>query len=130
MRAILALSPYDQPFLAHDTLGGLGAPVLYQGGTLDLGITPSIEKPDGGYDASPSPKYFVEFFGAGHLAWSNLGPLPPRDGIVGYSLAFLDHSVNGTAAAALLTAPPPGVFLLRYDSALGSNGKGQGGGRR
>ncbi|HKD12230.1 MAG TPA: hypothetical protein VKE50_09145 [Thermoanaerobaculia bacterium] len=130
VRAVLALSPYDQPFLVHETLGGLAAPVMYQGGTLDLGITPSIEKPDGGYDASPRPKYFAELFGAGHLAWTNLGPLAPRADIVADGVAFLDRYVNGAPAAPVLTQPQPGVFLLRYDSELGDNGNGQRGGRR
>jgi hypothetical protein len=129
VKAVLALSPYDQPFIVHETLGGLAAPVMYQGGTLDLGITPSIEKPDGGYDESPAPKYFVDFYGAGHLAWADVGASAPKDGITAYALAFLDHTVKGDAAAKLLTSPRPGVFLLRYDSELGDNGPGQHGRR-
>jgi pimeloyl-ACP methyl ester carboxylesterase len=129
VRAVLALSPYDQPFIVHETLSGLKAPVMYQGGTLDLGITPSIEKPDGGYDQSPAPKYFADFYGAGHLAWTDAGNSGPRDGIVAYALAFIDHSVKGDAAAKILTSPKPGVWLLRYDSELGDNGAGQHGRR-
>ena len=128
-KAVLALSPYDQPFIVHETLGGLTAPVMYQGGTLDLGITPSIEKPDGGYDQSPEPKYFAEFYGAGHLAWADVGNPGPKDGIVAYSLAFLDHAVKGEPAARILTSPRPGIFLLRYASELGDNGAGQHGRR-
>ena len=48
IKAVLALSPYAQPFIAHSTLGGLRAPVMYQGGTLDVGITPWIKKNSGG----------------------------------------------------------------------------------
>ena len=51
MRAVLALSPYDQPYLAHHTLGGLAVPVMYQTGTLDFGIGPSVTRVAGGYDA-------------------------------------------------------------------------------
>jgi predicted dienelactone hydrolase len=128
-KAVLALSPYDQPFIVHDTLAGLTAPVMFQGGTLDLGITPSIEAPNGGYDQSPKPRYFADFYGAGHLAWADIGASAPKDGIVAYALAFLDHTVNEAAPARILTTPRPGVFLLRFDSELGDNGAGQHGRR-
>lgn len=121
VKALLALSPYDQPFVVDETLGGLSAPIMYQGGTLDFGITPSVRKPGGGYDQTPPSKYFVEFRGAGHLAWTNVGNAAARDGIVSYSVAFLNHYVNEKPAAPLLTQSAPGVALLRYDSELGPN---------
>ena len=42
--ALLALSPYVQPFLVRGTPAGLGAPVMYHGGTLDFGITPALHR--------------------------------------------------------------------------------------
>lgn len=60
VRAVLALSPYSQPFVQHHTLGGLDAPVMYQGGTRDFGVTPTLHKSAGAYDQSPAPKYYVE----------------------------------------------------------------------
>jgi predicted dienelactone hydrolase len=113
VKAVLALSPYDQPFLAKKTLGGLLAPVMYQGGTRDLGITPSVRRPGGGYDQSPAPKYFVEFDRAGHLAWSDF-PSEAHAGIVAYARAFLDRYLKGEAAGAL-TVRSSGVAELRYD---------------
>jgi dienelactone hydrolase len=56
VKAVLALSPYTEPYLVHGTLSGVSAPVMYQGGTLDVGITPSLRKAGGVYDASPVPK--------------------------------------------------------------------------
>jgi len=50
----------------------LGSPVMYQGGTKDLGITPSLKKSGGCYPKTPAPAYFVEFRGAGHFAWTDL----------------------------------------------------------
>jgi len=50
VKAVLALSPYVQLFLVRRTLAGLGAPVMYQGGTLDFGITPALHKAMGAYD--------------------------------------------------------------------------------
>lgn len=127
VKAVLALSPYDQPFIARGTLGSLDAPVMYQGGTLDLGITISVERD--GYDESPPPKYFLKLDGAGHLAWTNVGRPAPRANIVAYSLAFLDYYVRGAPAAMALTHELPGVALYRYESELGSNGAGERGGR-
>jgi predicted dienelactone hydrolase len=114
VKAVLALSPYDQPFLAKKTLSGLAAPVMYQGGTRDLGITPSVRRSGGGYDQSPVPKYFVEFDRAGHLAWSDF-PSEAHAGIVAYARAFLDRYLKGETSAAL-TRRSPGVAELRYDS--------------
>jgi predicted dienelactone hydrolase len=116
-KAVLALSPYVQPYLVHKTLGGLSAPVMYQGGTLDVGITPSLRRTGGAYDASPAPKYFVELEGAGHLAWTDLRSAMHGD-INAYAIAFLDHYVLG-AAAPTLTQALSRVSDLRYDSELG-----------
>ncbi|HUH85050.1 MAG TPA: alpha/beta fold hydrolase [Stellaceae bacterium] len=121
VKAVLALSPYAQAFLAHDTLGGLGVPVMYQGGSRDLGITPAVKRPGGAYDRSPAPKYFVEFTGAGHLAWTDLRrDLQPA--ITASSIAFLDHYVKSASANPLLTHAGDGVATLRYASELGTSG--------
>ena len=122
VKAILALSPYSQPFTQQHTLGGLSAPVMYQGGTRDLGITPTIHKTMGSYDQSPSPKYYVEFDGAGHFAWTNIGRAAHQQ-IVAYSLAFMNHYVKGSPADPALTQALPGVAEFSYDSELGNSGK-------
>jgi dienelactone hydrolase len=118
VKAVLALSPYTQPYLVHGTLGGLSAPVMYQGGTLDVGITPSIRRTGGVYDASPAPKYFIDFARAGHLAWTDLRGTAHAD-MIAYAIAFLDHYVLGAPATSSLTEPTAGVTELRYDSELG-----------
>ena len=91
---------------------------MYQGGTLDLGITPNVRKPDGAYDQSPPPKYYVEFERADHLAWTDSNRWR-RDAIVAYSLAFLDHYVKREAARPILTHPESQVATLRFSSELG-----------
>lgn len=113
VRAVLALSPYSQPFIVHHTLEGLAVPVMYQGGTRDFGTTPAIRKVSGAYDQSPAPKYLVEFDGAGHFAWTNAG-VAKRSSIVGYSVAFLDRYVKGVSASAFLTRKNDDVSVLRY----------------
>jgi len=111
VKAVLALSPYSQPYLVRDMLGGLEAPVMYQGGTRDFGITPSLRKNAGAYERSPLPKYYVEFDNAGHFAWTNISQAA-HDLIVAYSLAFMDHYVKGEAADPILSRTEPGVTRL------------------
>jgi dienelactone hydrolase len=129
VRAVLALSPYVQPFVSHGTLGHLGVPVMYQGGTLDVGITPWVEREGGGYDSSPAPKYFVDFARAGHLAWTDLRDESHRP-ITDYALAFLDRYVSGDSSGTLLTRAEDGVAALRYESDLGTGRAPVASGRR
>lgn len=110
--AVLALSPYSQPFVVHGTLQNLGAPVMYQGGTRDFGITPFLRRPGGAFDASPAPKYYVEFNGAGHFAWTNLNR-GTHTLILQYSLPFVDHYLRGAPDGALKETAP-GVSDLRH----------------
>ena len=120
VKAVLALSPFSQPFLAQQTVGGIGIPIMFQGGTRDPGITPWIEKTSGAYDSAPAPKYFVEFDGATHFAWTDMRH-EYWDSIIAYSEAFLDHYVKGLPAGPGLTLPRGDVAQLRYDSELGKS---------
>lgn len=128
VKAILALSPYSQPFETKHTLGSVSVPIMYQGGTRDVGITPSVRKPQGSYDQSPAPKYFVEFTAAGHFAWTNLTSTS-HDSITAYSVAFMNHYVKGEAADPVLTHARADVAVLRYVSELGLSGPGTTSGR-
>jgi predicted dienelactone hydrolase len=119
VKAVLALSPYADPYLVHNTLSGIKAPVMYQGGTLDLGITPSLHRSHGVYETSPSPKYFVEFTAAGHFAWTNLRN-DVHQRILDYALPFVDHYVRGVPAAPGLTKTETGVSQFRFTSELGA----------
>jgi predicted dienelactone hydrolase len=111
VKAILALSPYGAPFIYKQTLGGLIAPVMYQGGTRDIGVTPFINKGNGPYPQSPAPKYYVEFDGAGHFAWTDINP-KYHGAIVDYSRAFLDHCLKGKPFPAALATPHAGVTVV------------------
>ena len=121
VKAVLALSPYSQPFVAHKTLSALTAPVMYQGGTWDLGVTPTMHRAMGSYDQSPVPKYYIEFDKIGHFAWTDVGRSSARDAIVAYSVAFLDHYVKAAPADPRLTRSEPGVAVFHYASELGKS---------
>lgn len=103
--AVLALSPFMEPYVIHRTLGGIGAPVMFQGGTRDRGITPVVARPGGGYDLSPAPKYYVEFKNAAHFAWADAGRTA-QPAIAAYSVAFMNRYLKGGRDAdSLLDAP-------------------------
>lgn len=120
VKAVLALSPYTEPFLRRDALGALAAPVMYQGGSRDYGITPALRRRQGAFDQSPSPKYYVEFRNAGHFAWTDLSRVA-HDEIVTYSLAFMNRYVKDTPADPVLTRALPGVTAFRFSSERGRN---------
>lgn len=119
IKAVLALSPFCTPYVSSGALGKMNVPVMYQGGTLDLGITPFVSRPNGAYDLSSSPKYYVEFQGAAHFAWTSLNKTFQSQ-INAYSLAFFDLYLKPQSTpdplAALTTPPfPTQVTTVRAD---------------
>jgi len=94
VKAVLALSPYANPFFSKGDLGHMDVPVMYQTGTRDIGVKPFMMKHGGAFDRSSVPKYYVEFEGATHFAWTNLTKAY-QDLIDAYSVAFFDHYLNG-----------------------------------
>ena len=115
VRAVLALSPYVEPFVEHGTMADVSVPIMFQGGTADAGVTPYITRSGGAYDGAPAPKYVVVFKGATHGAWGDRRNRS-HDGIVAYSIAFLDRHVRDLPPPALLTSAGQGVSSLRYDA--------------
>jgi predicted dienelactone hydrolase len=112
IKAILALSPYSTPFRAKQGLRKLHAPVMYQGGTLDLVFTPPLRAKGGAFDLSPPPKYYVEIAGAAHFAWTDTSAVS-KDAIVSYAIAFLDRYVKGLPEPAALHTTLPGTADFR-----------------
>jgi len=120
IKAVLALSPYCSPYVRSGDPGHMDVPVMYQGGTRDWGVTPTVRRLNGAYDASSAPKYYVEFDGAGHFAWTDLNK-HYQELIDAYSVAFFDRYLLGKAdpdPLAPLTAnpPPKGVSYLRVQA--------------
>ncbi|MBS0194696.1 MAG: dienelactone hydrolase family protein [Proteobacteria bacterium] len=125
VRAVLAFSPFVQPFLAQRRLRELRVPVMYQGGSLDFGMTPNLVRAGGAYDVSRAPKYLVEFAAASHLLWTNLpcdgyariaaclAAVPNARGVDAYALAFLDRYLKAVAAP-LLDGKGDGLRAYRF----------------
>lgn len=95
-KAVLAFSPYTDPYLRRRALGNIHVPVMYQGGTRDTPITPDLRRTGGAYTLTPAPKYYVEFDGADHFAWTELErdyqPLINES-----ALSFFDRYVKGAS---------------------------------
>ncbi len=108
---VVALSPYGAPYLVNGALAELTAPVMYQGGTLDRGITPTVARPGGAYDQTPTAKIFINFKEATHLSWTELRPaLQPQ--IAQYVVAFCDMFAKGQKTE-ILSRKLSGVDELR-----------------
>jgi len=113
VKAVLAFSPYVAPFIAQGTLARLQVPVMYQGATLDWGMTPSLEGPNGAYAMTAPPKFYAKLNGGTHFEWTNLlcadqpnvvaclKAKPNADLIDRYAIEFLDRYLKGKAGAAL-----------------------------
>ena len=118
VKAVLAVSPFCAPFFKTGDLGHLGVPVMYQGGSADIAVTPTVSRQGGGYDRTAPPKSFVEFAMAGHMAWTNADPLH-HDLMERYALAFFDRYLKEVPGpdplAALVKSPrPSAVRRLEY----------------
>ena len=126
VKAVVALSPFVTPFIAHGTLSKLAVPVMYQGAEFDWGITPAMEGPRGAFAASPAPKYYVRLRGGTHVEWTDLGCLGAPSGtacvktranaaLIGrYVGGFLDRHLKD-AAAPLLATDGPGLEAYRFE---------------
>jgi len=121
--AVVAMSPYLAPFLAHDSLKAIDVPVMYQGAVFDWGITPALEGPHGAYARTRPPKYFVKLRGGTHFEWTNLLcadqpdvatclKVHPNASLVArYAIAFFDRHLKGRHALLLESS---GTGVDRY----------------
>ncbi len=102
MQALLLLSPYVLPFFHRGSLENVSVPVMVQGGTWDVGVTPFLKR---FYDQLEPAKYYFVLRRAGHYAWTDLnsvgrtttGALAKGNPklIADYSIAFFDRHLRG-----------------------------------
>jgi predicted dienelactone hydrolase len=124
VRAVLAMSPYVMPFQGKHTLGNVHVPLMYQGGTLDVGITPFLMGAKGAYAAANPPAYFVELRGAGHFAWVNCGKAQTTEACLAsesntrlvnaYGIAFFNRYLKGLEEP-VLDRPNPMLAHYEYE---------------
>lgn len=109
VKAVLALSPYVGPFTVRNNLSNIDVPVMYQSGTRDLGVLPSLNKKGGGFDQTPSPAWLLVFDKVGHFGFTDIQKAA-QPKIIDYSLWFLDHTLKGSDAPLPKTS---GVTILK-----------------
>lgn len=124
IRAALLMSPYIQPYLDRGQLGAVEVPVMMQGGTFDLGITPSLPALHRKLNV---PKYLMVLKDQTHLAWLNLvcrgrttveaveHELSAKL-IADYSVAFFNHHLPGPGrkGGGLLTQANPALASYEF----------------
>lgn len=129
VKAGLLFSPYLEPYRIQNAIPRVTAPAMYQGGTLDIGITPGLEASGGVYDRGNTPKFLPVLSRAGHLAWtnsscSNVVSCNASDETVrainGYALAFLDLYLKGKEDVTALWTRLGGVNSYRRNIPFGS----------
>lgn len=107
LRALALLSPYVAPLRERERLD-VRAPVMLQGGTFDIGVTPLLP---GLYARLAAPKYYAVLRAENHFGWTNLACLGrttiacagsgnPRE-IVSLTRAFLDRHLRDRPAKRL-----------------------------
>jgi len=87
---VLALSPFCSPFVLKGDLAEMNVPVMYQGGTRDLGVTPTVKRLNGAYDHSSAPKYLRRIRRRRTPGVDNL-KTDYQEIIDRYSVAFFNH---------------------------------------
>ncbi|HWC16465.1 MAG TPA: hypothetical protein VG498_05600 [Terriglobales bacterium] len=116
IKAVAALSPFSSPYVDNGDLEHMNVPVMYQGGTRDFGVTPTVRRQNGAYERSSPPKYYIEFEGAGHFAWTNLNK-KYQNLIDTYTVAFFDRYLKGKTdpnpLPALVAKQGSGISYLR-----------------
>jgi len=100
VRAILGLSPYAQPLIKKELFKSIAVPMMLQGGTRDLGITPALKRAGGAFDQAQSPAFLVVVEGAGHFAWTDADKVH-LPSIAFYGTEFMKKFVMGDSKADL-----------------------------
>jgi len=126
VKAVVALSPFVTPFLAHGTLPKLAVPVMYQGAEFDWGMTTSLEGAQGAYALTAPPKFLVTLAGGTHFEWTNLAcagtsgaaaclKTRPNAALINrYGIEFLDRYLKGKPGEAL-TSQARGLASYRFE---------------
>lgn len=94
VKAVIALSPYLNPYVKANTLKNIDIPVMYQTGTMDFAIKPFLFGESGAFAKTNSPVYLVNIKGANHFTWTVLNRQSQREELIDhYCISFLNKYV-------------------------------------
>jgi len=100
IKAVVALSPYLNPYAQANTLKNIDIPIMYQSGTMDFGVEPFLLGPGGAFSKTNSPAYLVDIKGANHFTWTVLNRQKAREDLIDhYCISFLNKYVQNDAQA-------------------------------
>ncbi len=109
IKAAVLLSPYAHPFISQGDASNVSIPVMLQGGTLDVGITPFLMPV---YRKLSGPKVLLVLKNETHFGWTNLISLGKTtkdcvtDGnaelMTNYTIDFFDQHLLGIDRSAVL----------------------------
>lgn len=122
LKAVVLLSPYAQPYGPNGDLPHVKVPVMLQGGSFDIGITPFLPPI---YEKLAGPKVFLVLKAENHFGWTNLASLnsTTKDIIksgnpelmVQYTIAFLDHFLLESDQSKLLESQNKRLDSYRFE---------------
>lgn len=109
IKAALLLSPYILPYFHNGRVEKVEVPIMFQGGTLDIGITPFLK---GLYEKLGCAKYYLILKGVDHFGWTDFNSAGRtttealEEGfpklIADYGVAFFDQHLRGEDRQAAL----------------------------
>lgn len=122
LKAAVLWSPFAHPFDALGKASDVTIPVMLQGGTLDIGVTPFLAPV---YRKLSGPKVLLVLKNETHIGWSNLVSLGKTttefvsDGnaelMVKYSIAFFDQHLLAVDRADLLEKENSRLESYRFE---------------
>ena len=128
LKAAVLLSPYAHPFISQGDAGNVSIPVMLQGGTLDVGITPFLMPV---YRKLSGPKVLLVLKNETHFGWTNLISLGKTtkecvaDGnaelMTKYTIDFFDQHLLAVDRSAVLEKGNSRLESYRFESM--SNGE-------
>lgn len=122
IKAVVALSPYLNPYAQADTLKDINIPIMYQSGTMDFGVEPFLIGPRGAFSKTSSPAYLVDIKGANHFTWTVLNRQKAREDLIDhYCISFLNKYVlNDTHAKPEEKLPGLAALMVKCSSCQGT----------
>lgn len=121
IKALVVFSPFAQPYAVNGKLNSVSIPVMLQGGTLDIPITPMLPAV---YDKLGGPKAFLVLKNETHFGWTNfvsLGKTTKETVTSGdpelmlrYSIAYLDQHLLKSNQAKALEAQDPALESYQF----------------
>lgn len=105
IKAVLAMAPHVAPYLADREIADVRVPIMFQGATGDMLITPFLTGANGAFALATAEKYLVMLNGGSHSSWASSSGTEAtliRD----YGIAFFRRHLLGESPSRLNSKDP------------------------